>query len=76
MTKLIISILTRKAVVEHANGRCECDIATHDHGLDECSRRPRYIVFREDVVHLPHPLPDSLMAVCTPCHSQIRYARG
>jgi hypothetical protein len=74
MARLMMSRLTRRAVVERADGQCECDIATHDHGSNECHRRPKHIVYKEDAVHVP--LPENLMAVCSPCYSQIRYERG
>ena len=69
-----LPLLVRKEVVERAASRCECDIETHDHGIDECHRRPLHIVYKDGVVHVP--LASNLMAVCPRCRAQIRYERG
>jgi hypothetical protein len=76
MVKAIVLPLVRKQVVERADGRCECDIASHDHGADKCHRRPRHIVFKENAVRVRYPQADDLMAVCPSCRSQIQYERG
>jgi hypothetical protein len=72
--KVTIDEITRKTVVQRADGRCECDIATHDHDSNQCDRKPKHIVFKEDAIRVSHP--DSLMAVCPSCRSQIRYELG
>jgi hypothetical protein len=76
MAKMTIDPLVKEQVFERARGRCECDISFHDHGIDKCLRKPRYIGFREDSVRVSYPQANDLMAVCPSCCSQIRHQRG
>lgn len=51
-------------------GHCECPFETHDHGFNECHRKPRYYEFRHRGIHVMTP--DNLMLVCSDCRRQIR----
>ena len=70
----ITSRRTREEVIERAGGRCECDITIHDHGIDDCTRQPSHLVWREGAPHIDRV--DSLMFVCSRCYRLIRLARG
>ena len=79
MRKVRLSRITRKAVVERARlkGHCECDRTTHDHGFDDCHRKPRYFAYKQDFAHTPQtPHPDCIIAICSSCRSQIDYEEG
>ncbi len=64
----------RQAILERAMCQCECNIDTHDHGFNECHRKPRHFVFKENAPHAS--LPGCVMVVCSYCRTQIRLARG
>mgnify|MGYP007084717268 CR=1 FL=1 len=75
MRKVTCPSHVRQEVFQRAmiRGHCECDIDSHDHGLDECHRKPKYLILKHHGLQFA---PDSWMIVCSYCRTQIRLEHG